>query len=184
VSSLTPLGDRGGEFQEEVGIGRGGRRSFREFVQGRPVRPLGPEHVDAPATRGDIQDCAHELRAMVALLDELVQVDSGEMISVPKRLVLNAANPFEVFLVDAPDEFHALKVDNPTAVALDVLFSGGQPTAGNSDERVPAHMGRVLTRPFDEVAIGFDPAVVPGGNTVIRCTFYSRAFSPTSYAFI
>jgi hypothetical protein len=153
-------------------------------MQGAPVRPLGPAELEAPATRGDVHDVAHALATIVQLLDELVEVDSGEVIAVRKRLVLNSGKPFDTFLVEAPDQFHSVKVDNPAAVALDLVFAATQPTASNSDERIAGHMGRIITAPYDELAIGFDPAIIPAGNTVIYCTFYSRAYPPVSYAFV
>jgi hypothetical protein len=129
-----------------------------------------------------VLDCALELRNVAQLLEELVQVDSGEVVAVPRRLVLNAGRPFDTFIVDAPNVFHSVKIDNLSGAPVEMRFDGTAPLAGSSDERVPAGFGRIITRPYGEVAIGFDPANVPAGDSVIRCTFYSRPYPPTTYA--
>ncbi len=123
-----------------------------------------------------------ELGAIRSLLVELIEVQGGEVVSVPKKWRLNASTPFHTFKSQGEGEFHALKVDNPSGAILEVSFGGTAPNAGNSDERVPAQTGRVITRPFDEVSIGFDPANLPGGDTLIYVTLYTRALQPTTYA--
>lgn len=169
------------DAQAEVGMRERGTRRIRDLVQGHAVRPL--SDMESHARRADVLEVVTQLGVIAQLLDELVRVDSGEFIAVPMKLILNAADPFKTFKVEAPDQFHALQIDNPSAQTVDTLFSGGQPTALNSDNRTPKQSGELIARPYDIVSIGFDPAVVPAGNTQVYVTFYSRPFPPTMYTF-
>lgn len=149
-----------------------------------PLVPrMGPGHAQ-PAPPEVVLDALAELGAIRQLIAELVDQAAGEVIAVPRRVVLDAEhNPVE-FVVDGPGVFHAVKIDNPSAVAVEVQFaSGANPIAAESDERIPAQTGRIITRPFDVVSVGIDPANLPAGRTTLFVTYYSRPLPPTTYAF-
>lgn len=140
-------------------------------------------HPDLEARLGDVM---LELGVVASRIGELVDVVSGAAVALPQAVKIDATrNPWEWRTTGGV--FHAIKIDNPAAVAVAVAFSsdnGATPGNAGADELVPAHMGRVITRPFEVVSIGFDPAVVPGGVTTLYVTLYARQLSPASYAFV
>lgn len=147
-----------------------------------PLRTRDPR-VQAPGVEDLQLDALAELGAIRELLREYVVQSAGEVIALARRVVLTPAQNV-VEWVSEGGQFHAVKIDNPSAVAIEVQFaSSGNPIAEESDERVPPRTGRVLTRPFDVVSIGIDPAVVPAGRTILYVTYYSRPLPPTTYAF-
>jgi hypothetical protein len=146
-------------------------------VSSRPAHAL-------PAGPVDLSDVLAELGAQTHYLRALVAIESGNEVIVRKTLLIDAQRPFHPFKTDTVGEFHSVKIDNPSAVAVDVRYDGTQPLAQSSDERVPPHMGRILTAPYDQLAIGIDPAVIPAGTTKLYVTYYSRAYPPSIYAFL
>lgn len=122
---------------------------------------------------------AHCLLSIEALLREMRDVDSGRFVAVPRRLLIDAAHPFHTFKVRGDGDFHSVQIDNPSAVDVEVVIGGTQPLAGSSDKRVPKQSSRILTFPYNELAIGIDPAVVPAGQTILYVTFYARPLQPT-----
>lgn len=126
-----------------------------------------------------------ELAGIAGELRELVEIVSGEGEAVPQRVVIDAVrNPWT--WKSNGGMFHAIKIDNPTAQPVAVAFAGRGASAGNpgADELVPAHMGRVIVRPFDVVELGFDPANVPAGVVTLYVTLYARQLQPAAYAFV
>jgi len=123
------------------------------------------------------------LCAIQRLLHELVDVESGSGITIPKLWRLSAADPFKTFRVEeAEGEFHAIRVDNFSNVEVDVKFDGNQPTQQNADERIPPMTGRIIARPYGVASVGFDPLVAPAAGTPVRITFYSRQLQPATYS--
>lgn len=131
------------------------------------------------------RDVMLELAAVANELRELVDVVSGESVSVPKKFSFDATRFVHEFAVKQdPREFHALKIDNATDHPIYVGFGGGDGQPGKYDEIVPARTGRVITRPYVHVSIGFNQADIPASVVyVVPVTFYSRAMPPTTYVF-
>lgn len=125
---------------------------------------------------------ALETRRLCQKLDELVDVVSGAGVTVPRVLMLSSAEPFKTFKgQSAEQEFHAIRVDNFSTVEVDIKFDGSQPTQQNADERIPPMTGRIIVRPYNVAAVGFDPAVAPAAATPVRVTYYTRALAPATY---
>jgi hypothetical protein len=128
--------------------------------------------------------CCEQLKRIRRGIEQLVAMQAGEFVAVPRRLLLDATRPFHTFKVQGDGDFHAVQIDNPTAVDVEVLQGGQQPTAGNSIKRVPPHTSRVLAFPYHELSIGIDPAAVPAGQSVVYVTYYSRPLAPSLAAFV
>jgi hypothetical protein len=125
----------------------------------------------------------NRLCAIVDLLRELVDVESGSGGTVPKLWRLSAADPFRTFKVEeAEGDFHAIRVDNFSNVELDIVFDGRGPNQQNADERIPPMTGRIIARPYSVASVGFDPLVAPAAATSVRVTFYSRQLQPATYS--
>jgi hypothetical protein len=129
-------------------------------------------------------DLAIELGVVAARLGDLIDVVSGNAVAVPQRVVIDAVrNPWD--WRGEGGTYHAVKIDNPTAAVVVVSFaSGNGARLAAADELVPAHTGRVITRPFDTLSIGFDPATIPAGISTLFVTIYARQLNPASYPFV
>lgn len=126
---------------------------------------------------------AIETRRLCHLLRELVDVQSGAGVTVPRTLMLSSAEPFKTFRAQsAEQEFHAIRVDNFSTLEVDIKFDGNGPGQDNADERVPPMTGRIIVRPYSVAAVGFDPAVAPAVATPVRVTYYTRALPPLTYS--
>ncbi len=125
-------------------------------------------------------------RRIYERLCELVELDSGQVLAIPKRHVFTSSRVRHRFEVTQGDTFHALKVDNYSAtLPLYVGFGGDSGQPGQWDEIVPPLTGRIFARPFDEVSIGLDPnaAATALATTplVVPVTYYSRYIAPNTY---
>jgi hypothetical protein len=129
-------------------------------------------------------DVAVELGVVASRLGELVDVVSGDAVAIPLRVVLDATrNPYD--WRGPGGTFHALKVDNPTANVVGLAFSSDNGSDfGSVDELIPAHMGRVITRPFETFSLGFAVGAIPAGVSTLYVTVYARQLNPASYAFV
>jgi hypothetical protein len=129
-------------------------------------------------------DVAVELGVVAARIGELVDVVSGDAIAVPLRVVIDAVrNPFD--WRGTGGTYHAIKVDNPTANVVGLAFSSDNGSDFAAvDELIPAHMGRVITRPFETFSLGFAAAGIPAGISTLYVTIYARQLNPSSYAFV
>jgi hypothetical protein len=121
------------------------------------------------------------LAAIELLLQELVEVDSGESIAVSQRFVFDATHPFRDWRITSDQAFHAVKIDNPTSCRVYVGFEAGAGAPGRYDELVPPRAGRCLVRPFEQVSLGFDPGNMPA-RAVLPVTFYSRPLQPATWS--
>lgn len=121
----------------------------------------------------------HCLLTIEELLREIRNMDAGRFVAVPRRLAIDATHPFHTFKVHGDGDFHSVQIDNPSAVDVEVAIGGTQPLAGSSDKRVPKQSSRILTFPYNEISIGIDPGVIPGGITYLYVTYYARPLQPS-----
>lgn len=136
-----------------------------------------PRAVDAD------QAAVQLLAQLVDAVGDLIDLAAGETVILERVLTIGSAaparNPVDL-VTEQGDPWHSLLIENLSAQTLHVGFAGGAGTPAEAAYRVPANTGRVITRPFDVVSIGFDPAVVPASArvTVVR---YRRPQPPTGW---